>query len=192
VRSGSKAIIAAAWRARDVWQVADLERRGAAHELEHVEGRATREVREGLAATVRPEQRIVVHRCEERELRIHTTKQRAEAVVLPEERVEAALHVERRAVGEAIGPRARAPAEEALGLEQGHVHASLREHRRGGDAREPTAHDDDARRCPARSRALGACVVGVVHGCLVELSVRAQARGRIGAWSCRVVVSACC
>ena len=128
----------------DAQQVPQTERRRAHRQRDDVVGRASRQTRKGLHLAARSEDGIVVERHQEAELRIDATQQCVQVVVLAEEGVEAALHLEALAVGVSFRPRSRAPTEKRLAFDERDTHAALGQHGRCRDAGDSPTDDHDA------------------------------------------------
>ena len=72
--------------------------------------RRARQSAEGVAAALRIDERVVVDGSEHRQVRDRAGKQLAQVVVLAEERVKAAVHRQRGAVGQSsVQPPTRPP-----------------------------------------------------------------------------------
>ncbi len=100
------------------------------------------QAREGLLLALGPEQRIVVDGRQVRQGRVHAPHQGAQVVILPEEGVETALHLERRAVGEGVAPRPGASPEIGIAFDERDPDPALGEHGGGREPRETAARDD--------------------------------------------------
>ncbi len=150
----------------DARQVAQTERGAAGDERQEVERRPRRDLRERILRTVRVTQRVVRDGPQTFEARVDAAQQRAQVVVLAEERVKPAAH--RRSIvrgarrvsarGRHVdGPAAHSATEAAFCLDERDAHAALGQPDGGADAGNPTTHDDDVGgrgvRHPRRSRA---------------------------------------
>ncbi len=76
---------------------------------------------------------------------IDAAQQGSQVVVLPEERVESAVHRDRRAVAELLGPAADAAAEVGLALDDVDGDAAFGQPGRGRQPCDAAADDDDTR-----------------------------------------------
>ncbi len=128
----------------DAYEIAKSQGARAQRQGDDVLGRPTRQPREGLFLPLWSENRIVLQRSQEIELRIDAAQQRLQVVVLAKEGVEAALHLERLPRCQRLRPSARAAAEKLLALDQCDSHATLGENRRCRNAGNSSTHDDDA------------------------------------------------
>ena len=132
----------------DAGEVAEGEAGAARHERHEVERRPGRQPGEGVGMPAGQDQGVVGHRSQPGHGRVAASQQRAQVVVLPEERMEPAAHRRRRAVGR-HRPRADPPAQGRRRLDQRHRHPALGQPgggRESGDA----AADDHGGRGPVR------------------------------------------
>ena len=109
---------------------------------------------EGVAPPAVTHERVVVERAQPVQGRVGAAQQRAQVVVLPEERVEAAAHLAALAVGQRDRPRPHPPAEPVPALEHGDPHPALGQAQRRGESRDAAAHDDDVPRGCRRARGI--------------------------------------
>ena len=122
-------------------QVAEAEGRGPPGQRDDVPRRLVRKPGERLDLAAGTEDRVVVERLEEGELVIDSTQQGLEVVVLAEEGVEAALHLEGLTAGEPVGPRPGPPAEKVLALCEDDRDAAFGKHHRRCHSGEAAAGD---------------------------------------------------
>ena len=125
----------------DAEEIARAQGAAAQRQRGDVPGRAARQAGEGLLP-VAAEDRIVLGGCQRGELRVDAAQEAAQVVVLPEEAVEPALHVEAVAAGELIAPRRGATAQVLLALAQRDAHAALGQDGGGRQPRDAAADDD--------------------------------------------------
>ena len=145
----------------DPHQITQPERRAAQCERDGVQRRCLREPGKRVAPALPVDQRVVLDRGEHPQPGIDATQQGTQVVVLPEERVEAAVHRQIGTVGGLLGPAADAATEIALPFDDVDGHSALDQPGRRGQPGDPAADDDDMR-CGAqctRIRQAGGCGV---------------------------------
>ena len=128
----------------DPGQVGEPESRAAQGEYQRIPRRCAGQATERVPTAGAVDEWVIVDRGQHRQRRIDAAQQRPQVVVLPEERVKAAVHGEIRAV-DVLGPSTDPSAEVLLALDDVDPDATFGETRCGGKARDSGADDDDAR-----------------------------------------------
>ena len=108
--------------------------------------RRLRQAPERVAPALPVDQRIVLDSGEHAQSGVDAAQQVSQVVVLPEERVEAAVHRQLGAVVGLLGPAADASAEVGLSLDDVDGHAALDQPGRRRQPGDAAAHHDDVRR----------------------------------------------
>ncbi len=152
-------------------QITQPERRAAQCERDGVQGRRLRQAGERVAPALPVDQRVVLDRGEHAQPGIDAAQQVPQVVVLPEERVEAAVHRQLGAVVGLLGPAADASAEMGLPFDDVDGHAALDQTGRRGQPGDTAAHHDDMR-CAAQPTR-----VRQARGCGVAGAARIGHRG---------------
>ena len=152
-------------------QVAQPERRAAQCERQRVQRRRLRKAAERVAPALPVDQRVVLDSGEHAQPGIDAAQQVPQVVVLPEERVEAAVHRQVGAVVGLLGPAADASAEVGLPLDDVDGDAALDQPGRRGQPGDAAAHHDDVR-CAAQRACVGQAGRCRVAGAAADRSSR--------------------
>src|SRR5262249_14342259 len=120
-------------------------------------------------------QRVVVDRDQAMQPEVTTTQQVPEVVVLPEERVEAPVHRDGRAVGQLLGPSADAAAEVSLAFYHVDGHAALDQAGGGGQSGDARTDHHGVRPRPQQSGVGQAGMGRVRDAARIEVTVAGHA-----------------
>ena len=126
-------------------QVPESESGTAQREHQRVPRRSLGQTAEGVLATLTVDQRVVLDGAQPVEARIAAPQQCAQVVVLPEERVEAAVVGHLGSVGQLLGPAADATAQIVLPFQHLDGYAAFGQSRRGCEPGDTAADDHNVR-----------------------------------------------